>query len=555
MHTCNALQARSCWLSVSACFVLVCAQEIADAQKGTKEAAANYTSPDATAEEQHTRCAEEAGELVDHFKRRMLTLLDWRNTSKLRNGRDADTSYEVNMSSPLTVVPEHSRGGFACVILDREYKIAYRLEPMQNAVDAAAWLAFHVVLEMFGVKAAKAVECDRPAQVFREDRGLSNPKPVSVWNQTSIVRCYQDPTLDAFSRHVVKQRNRMLRKVRDQPGLVGDVVVGAAEEGREASKIMTPRVWFWHKFYMRPVPEDENKTLSANDLVRRVRGRELADVLCHANTSDCLCGVPGGDLECCASMHGPQANQSGSMEQHPVRSVRLLCSVFELASGDLFSLARRRWRQGAPAGVVTRVMHDVGQALRCMHACGVAHGDLKMANVLKTGDSYKLADLPALTRATTKMLTSDPVVSTRITSGRRMLSNDMWGLGLVSITMLAGFSLSLSLSLARALSLSLARALSLSLARSRSFSLSLSLSLCVCARVRVHACMHACMYIKCGVKFLWFPTPSKTLSLPNLSLSLCIHACMYVYISNVVCHSSYIEPYREPSAGMHVCKV
>jgi len=217
-------------------------------------------------------------------------------------------------------------------------------------------------------------------------------------------------------------------------------VVGAAEEGREASKIMTPRVWFWHKFYMRPVPEDENKTLSANDLVRRVRGRELADVLCHANTSDCLCGVPGGDLECCASMHGPQANQSGSMEQHPVRSVRLLCSVFELASGDLFSLARRRWRQGAPAGVVTRVMHDVGQALRCMHACGVAHGDLKMANVLKTGDSYKLADLPALTRATTKMLTSDPVVSTRITSGRRMLSNDMWGLGLVSITMLAGTS-------------------------------------------------------------------------------------------------------------------
>jgi serine/threonine protein kinase len=73
-----------------------------------------------------------------------------------------------------------------------------------------------------------------------------------------------------------------------------------------------------------------------------------------------------------------------------------------------------------------------------MHACGVAHGDLKMANVLKTGEAYKLADLPALTRATTKMLTSDPVVSTRITSGRRMLSNDMWGLGLVSITLLAG---------------------------------------------------------------------------------------------------------------------
>ena len=63
-----------------------------------------------------------------------------------------------------------------------------------------------------------------------------------------------------------------------------------------------------------------------------------------------------------------------------------------------------------------------------------------MANILKIGEAYKLGDLPALTRATTKMLTSDPMVSTRITSGRRMLSNDMWGLGLVCITLLAGTS-------------------------------------------------------------------------------------------------------------------
>ena len=47
--------------------------------------------------------------------------------------------------------------------------------------------------------------------------------------------------------------------------------------------------------------------------------------------------------------------------------MRLLCSVFELASGDLFSLARRKWRQGAPAGVVPRVMHDVGQVCVYIH--------------------------------------------------------------------------------------------------------------------------------------------------------------------------------------------
>ena len=355
--------------------------------------------------------------------------------------------------------------------------MAFRLEPMQNAVDAAAWLGFHVVLEMFGVKAAAAVDSDRPGQVFREDRrcvcvhihenmhacmhaciscvntyvlthadthawirySLSSPQPITVWNQSSIVRCYQDPTLDAFSRHVVKQRNKVLRKVRDQPALSGDVVVGASEAGKAQSMIMTPRLWFWHKFHMRPVPEDENKSLTPNDHTRRVRGRELADVLCHVNTSACTCGAKDGDRRCTASMHGPTSPQTTEPSER-VRSVRVLCSVFDLASGDLFSSARRRWRQGAPAGVVTRVMHDVGQALRCMHACGVAHGDLKMANVLKCGEAYKLADLPALTRATTKMLTSDPLVSTRITSGRRMLSNDMWGLGLVAITLLGGTS-------------------------------------------------------------------------------------------------------------------
>jgi len=53
-------------------------QEMADAQKSTKEAAANYTAPDAAVAEQTERCAEEAEELVDHFKKRMLSLLDWR---------------------------------------------------------------------------------------------------------------------------------------------------------------------------------------------------------------------------------------------------------------------------------------------------------------------------------------------------------------------------------------------------------------------------------------------------------------------------------------------
>lgn len=227
-------------------------------------------------------------------------MLSWRNSTR----GSADAAEEAGGGQALS--PEHSRGGFACVILDRRYNVAFRLEPMPSAVDAAAWLAFHVVLEMFGVKAASAVDRDRPPQVFQEDRGLSQRVPLTVWNQSKIVRCYQDPTLDAFSRHVVKQRNKVLRKVRDQPGLVGDIVVGASEAGKAESMIMTPRLWFWHKLYMRPVPEVENKSVTKNDFVRRVRGRELADALCHPNSSTCVCDTPGREDTCPAPMHGPQ---------------------------------------------------------------------------------------------------------------------------------------------------------------------------------------------------------------------------------------------------------
>ena len=58
------------------------------------------------------------------------------------------------------------------------------------------------------------------------------------------------------------------------------------------------------------LPEAENGTLTDNDRVRRVRGRELADV---------LCGMDGGGERA--------APPDGAM-----RTVGLLCSVFDLAS-------------------------------------------------------------------------------------------------------------------------------------------------------------------------------------------------------------------------------
>ena len=64
-------------------------------------------------------------------------------------------------------------------------------------MDAAAWLAFHVVLEMFGVRAARSVAADRPDVVMLADRAMSTNHSHLSWNDTAVVRCYQEPTLQA----------------------------------------------------------------------------------------------------------------------------------------------------------------------------------------------------------------------------------------------------------------------------------------------------------------------------------------------------------------------
>ena len=57
--------------------------------------------------------------------------------------------------------------------------------------DAAAWLAFHVVLDMFGLRAARSVVADRPSAVLMPDRAMMSNMPHESWNDTAIVKCYQ----------------------------------------------------------------------------------------------------------------------------------------------------------------------------------------------------------------------------------------------------------------------------------------------------------------------------------------------------------------------------
>ena len=328
--------------------------------------------------------------------------------------------------------PAHSRGGFACVLLDKACNVAFRLEPMRNQVDAAAWLAFHVVLEMFGVRAARSVAADRPEVVMMADRAMASNQSHVSWNDTAIVRCYQEPTLQAFSKHVLKHRNRLLRRSQerrsdnshrpgdggDRSNLRGGLLSAGSQADRAASHLLTPLAWFWHRVELPVLPEGDNDSITDNDRTRRVRGRELADLLCGTES--------GGERHLKGNPHGE------------TRTVRLLCTVFDLGTRDLASASRSSWQSGAPPDVPLKVVSHVGRALRCMHACGIAHGDVKMANVVQVGDGFWLGDLPALTRATTKMLTNDPISSTLLVSGKRLLCNDMWGLGLITLSLLGG---------------------------------------------------------------------------------------------------------------------
>ena len=82
----------------------------------------------------------------------------------------------------------------------------------------------------------------------------------------------------AFSKHVLKHRNRLLRRllasslaifVADaccrSTGHRGGVVCAGTEEDRTESKILTPRAWFWHRIDVPVLPEKENDTITDAD--------------------------------------------------------------------------------------------------------------------------------------------------------------------------------------------------------------------------------------------------------------------------------------------------
>jgi len=164
----------------------------AGAGEGGEEDGAGGDARETVYEAEKRRVEYEMDLCVSHFKSRLLDLLDWRKESPRRGvadgnrgaggggdeecdepfdewepgmpgmgkaqgkAQDAGASVESKRDNGMSVEeggggggkhtrsepPAHSRGGFACVLLDQTYNVAYRLEPMRNQVDAAAWLAF-----------------------------------------------------------------------------------------------------------------------------------------------------------------------------------------------------------------------------------------------------------------------------------------------------------------------------------------------------------------------------------------------------------------------------
>ena len=88
-----------------------------------------------------------------------------------------------------------SAGGFACVVLDAEHGVVFRMEPMQSRADAAAWVAFHEAVAGLGPRAAAGARAKRPAAIFRAERALALPRPPRAWNRTAVAEGFLLPTI------------------------------------------------------------------------------------------------------------------------------------------------------------------------------------------------------------------------------------------------------------------------------------------------------------------------------------------------------------------------
>jgi len=352
---------------------------------------------------------------------------------------------------------KHVVGGFSVVIRMPEHGVAYRLQPMRSLKSGLTWVAFYRMLlesskDSFAI--AQAMSCD---VLFRPDRSvvLGRSTMRRAWEDFPITEEFQAERLRKSTLALARNRHQLLSigSSAFQKGLCTSAATceifpeadgGMLDGPTVFNGLMFPSHWFWLKVGMpseeavewRPAASDnhEEAAQSHDDLHdapkvpnRRMKGSELASLLL---------------LRGSAAAAGKDKAFDPARDAVPVavatEPVPVLASVFPHAQGDIGGLNKRLWIDGAPDNVTLVVLQSVLRGLRRLHAVGVPHGDLKAANVLYANGHFCLTDLPALNWSATPVLTKDPVAHTLL-RGKRLLCNDMWGMGMVCLSMVCGF--------------------------------------------------------------------------------------------------------------------
>mmetsp|Transcript_23164 Transcript_23164/g.52055 ORF Transcript_23164/g.52055 Transcript_23164/m.52055 type:complete len:603 (-) Transcript_23164:98-1906(-) len=342
---------------------------------------------------------------------------------------------------------KHVVGGFSVVIRVPESGIAYRMQPMRSMKHGITWVAFYKMLEEVANDKVSIPSALRYPAIYKPDRTtiFEAGAGKKAWEDLEFVQDFQDERLRHATKRLVQHRRNVMKEgsLNYRSGRctsASECEIESDEDGGTftgvsiVNGIMFPSHWFWVKVG-RPseVSTDDGKS-------EGYRGQEEAHSHLSVVRQDDVKRIKGSEL---ASALLLRKTQSKEKQDNPapmavdLKPVFTLVSVFPHAQGDVGGLCKKLWAKGAQDNVTTLVLQSVLRGLRRLHAIGVPHGDLKAANVLYASGRFCLTDLPALNWSATPVLTKDPVAQTMI-RGKRLLCNDMWGLGFIGLSLVCG---------------------------------------------------------------------------------------------------------------------
>lgn len=366
---------------------------------------------------------------------------------------------------------KHVVGGFSVVVRMPEEGLAYRMQPMRSVKAGLTWVAFYMMLqEAVGDRQAGA-EAAAADVLFRPDRSVilgsskfrtSSPRKMA-WEHLEVAQQFQSERLRKATKRLVYFRHELLKtsNLAYRQGLctsAENCPISWADGGMLqgpciSNGLMFPSHWFWIQVgdpadivVADDSTEDGDAALSnevdiAPGAARRMKGSELASALLLRTKKN----SPAPQRAAARVSTSTFANMTRAAPKMmtpaavSVAPVKVLASVFPHAQGDVGGLCKRLWMGGAADNVTILVLQSVLRGLRRLHSVGVPHGDLKAANVLYVDGMFCLTDMPALNWSATPVLTKDPVAHTLL-QGKRLLCNDMWGLGLITLSLVVGYT-------------------------------------------------------------------------------------------------------------------